>query len=66
MNNYTLAAAPSTVRDGTIGGKNMAKLKPAGRKPKAPAPKQGLPCLILIVSGMILLLLMVYGVLKSS
>jgi len=44
----------------------MAKVKPVRKKPTAGPPSQGLPCLILIVSGMVLFLLLVYLVLRAN
>jgi len=43
----------------------MAKFKLAGRKKKATAPRGGVPCVILLVSGMILFLMLLYAVMKS-
>jgi hypothetical protein len=46
----------------------MAKFKPArGRKPKAPlVPAAGLPCVILLISGVLLAIFFVYFVLKNA
>ena len=44
----------------------MAKFKPARKKPKAGAPQSGIPCLILLISGMLLLMLFLYLVMKSA
>ncbi|MCC6857670.1 MAG: hypothetical protein IT158_03870 [Bryobacterales bacterium] len=43
----------------------MAKFKPAGKKKKDTAPKGGVPCVIFLISGMILFLLLLYAVMKS-
>ena len=45
----------------------MAKFRPAGSKKAKPAPVQGgLPCLIIIISGMIIVALVLYFVLKNA
>ncbi len=46
----------------------MAKFKPAGsRKAKAPRSNRGvIPCLILLVSGFVLIFLLFYAMLKSG
>jgi hypothetical protein len=45
----------------------MAKFKPVRPKSKASvAPRAGLPCVILLLSGIGLLLLFLYFVLKSN
>ncbi len=45
----------------------MAKLKLAGKKKKrAPGPGGAVPCIVLIVSGILLLTLLFYAILKSS
>jgi hypothetical protein len=46
----------------------MAKFKPArGKKAKATGPPQGaLSCVVLIIAGMLLVMLFMYFVMKSS
>lgn len=45
----------------------MAKLKPVrGKKKKGTRPQGAVPCVIFLISGMILLLLLLYAVMKSS
>jgi hypothetical protein len=45
----------------------MAKLKPARRgRSKATAPRGGIPCLIALISGMVLLMLLLYMVLRNA
>jgi hypothetical protein len=44
----------------------MAKLKPARGKSKSTAPRGGIPCLIALVSGMLLVMLLLYLVLKNA
>jgi hypothetical protein len=45
----------------------MAKFKPVRRGGKrAPAPKAGLPCVILVILGMALLMLIMFYVMTSS
>lgn len=45
----------------------MAKIKPIRPKSKSsPAPRGGLPCIILLFSGLVLLLLFMYFVLKNA
>jgi hypothetical protein len=45
----------------------MAKFKPVKPKTKSTvAPKGGLPCVILLFSGMVLLLFFLYFVLKNA
>jgi len=45
----------------------MAKFKPVKAKAKArAAPRGGLPCVILLASGMALLLLFLYFVMKNA
>ncbi len=46
----------------------MAKFKPAkkGKKGKSKFPGGAIPCLILVVSGMALITLLFYSILKSS
>ncbi len=45
----------------------MAKFRPAGsRKAKPTPPQGGLPCLILILSGMIVVAIVLYLVLKNA
>jgi len=45
----------------------MGKFKPAGTRKKTAGPARGgLPCIILLVSGMALLLVLFYMVMKSS
>jgi hypothetical protein len=46
----------------------MAKFKPArGKKPKATGPPQGaLSCVILVILGMVLVMLFMYFVMRSS
>ena len=44
----------------------MAKLKPARGKAKSQAPPGGIPCLILVFCGMILIMLLLYLVLKNA
>ena len=45
----------------------MAKFKPAKGKPRgARIPQGGLPCLILLISGIVLLMLFMYFVMRGS
>jgi len=45
----------------------MAKFKPAKGKPKgARAPQGAVPCVILVILGMILLMVFMYFVMKGS
>lgn len=45
----------------------MAKFKPANRKNKsAAAPKGGLPCVILVIGGMVLVMIFLYFVMTGS
>ena len=45
----------------------MAKFKPANRRNKnAAAPKGGLPCVILVIGGMILVMFFLYFVMTGS
>jgi hypothetical protein len=45
----------------------MAKFKPVQPKKKKVGPvKSGVPCIILMVAGMVLLLLLFYAVMKSK
>jgi hypothetical protein len=45
----------------------MAKFKPARGKSKSPvAPQGGLPCVILVILGMILVMLFLYFVMTGS
>jgi hypothetical protein len=45
----------------------MAKFRPAGSRKSKPAPVQGgLPCLVLILSGMVLVAIVLYFVLKNA
>ncbi|MBZ5581613.1 MAG: hypothetical protein LAQ30_05300 [Acidobacteriia bacterium] len=45
----------------------MAKFKPSRAKSSRPvAPKAGLPCVILILIGMVLVVLFMFWVLKNS
>jgi len=44
----------------------MAKFKPARGKKKEAPTRGAVPCLILLISGMALVLLLLYFVLKSS
>jgi len=45
----------------------MAKFKPARGKAKATAaPQGGLPCVILVISGMFLVMLFLYFVMKNA
>jgi hypothetical protein len=45
----------------------MAKFKPARGKSKTPAaPQGGLPCVILVILGMILVMLFLYFVMTGS
>jgi len=44
----------------------MAKLKPARAKGKSASPRSGVPCLVLLVSGMILSLVFMYLFLKHA
>lgn len=46
----------------------MARFKPVKPKSKTPdgMPRQGLPCLVLLILAMILTMLLMYAVLKSS
>jgi hypothetical protein len=45
----------------------MSKFKPAkGKSKRAPAPKAGLPCVILILAGLVLIMVFLYVVLKSQ
>jgi hypothetical protein len=44
----------------------MAKYRAPKGKSSTPAPRQGVPCLILMVVGMVLFLVLMYLGLKSS
>jgi hypothetical protein len=45
----------------------MAKYKPVkGKSKSAPAPQGGLPCVILVIVGMILVMLFLYFVMTGS
>jgi hypothetical protein len=45
----------------------MGKFKPVQSKKKKAGPmKSGVPCIILMISGMVLLLLLFYAVVKSK
>ncbi|MGH9718664.1 MAG: hypothetical protein ACRD8O_00495 [Bryobacteraceae bacterium] len=44
----------------------MAKFKPVGGKAKSSAKQSGVPCLILLISGVVLLMLFLYFVMSSS
>jgi hypothetical protein len=45
----------------------MAKFKPARAKAKGtPAPPGGLPCVILLIAGIVLVMLFLYWILASS
>ena len=44
----------------------MARYKPVKSKSKAPALRQGAPCLVLMISGFILIMLFLYFVLKNA
>jgi hypothetical protein len=44
----------------------MGKFKPVQSKKKAGPVKSGVPCIILMISGMVLLLLLFYAVVKSK
>jgi hypothetical protein len=44
----------------------MAKFKPARGKSKSAVPRAGVPCLIALVSGMVLIMLLLYVVLKNA
>lgn len=44
----------------------MAKFKAARGKAKIAAPRAGVPCLILLISGLLLLSLLFYMMIKSS
>jgi len=45
----------------------MAKFKPAHAKKKAAGPpRSGVPCIILLIFGMVLILLLFYAVVKSK
>jgi hypothetical protein len=45
----------------------MAKFKPVQPKKKKTGPAtSGIPCIILLISGMVLLLLLFYAVVKSK
>jgi hypothetical protein len=44
----------------------MARFKPVRGKGKSPAPSQGAPCLIIVVSGILLLMVLLYQVLKHA
>jgi hypothetical protein len=45
----------------------MAKFKPVRAKRKAaPLPQGGLPCVILVISGMVLLMLFIFYVMKYA
>ncbi len=48
----------------------MAKFKPARAKSKSDTPslptRQGIPCLVLLVSGIILTMLLLFWVLKNA
>jgi hypothetical protein len=44
----------------------MAKFKPARRKSRSAAPRSGVPCVILVISGMVLVMLFLYYVMKHA
>jgi hypothetical protein len=45
----------------------MAKIKPAGKKPVQKGPKPGLvSCVVVIITGIALLSMLFYGVLKTG
>lgn len=44
----------------------MAKFKTAKRKPKVSPTRGVIPCLLLVVSGIVLMSLFFYGMLKSG
>jgi len=44
----------------------MAKFKPAKAKKKAPPARGAVPCIILLISGMALLFLLFWSILKSG
>lgn len=44
----------------------MGKFKPAGKKTKPPPRPGAVPCVILVISGMVLLSLLFYSILKSA
>ncbi|HUE02182.1 MAG TPA: hypothetical protein VMR62_21610 [Bryobacteraceae bacterium] len=45
----------------------MAKFKPVKAKSKSrAAPQGGLPCVILVISGFVLILLFIYFVMKNA
>jgi hypothetical protein len=45
----------------------MAKFKPAkGKARKSRAPQGGIPCVILVISGMLLVMLFLYYVMKNA
>jgi hypothetical protein len=45
----------------------MAKFKPVkGKQKAAPPPRGGLPCVILLASGMTLVILLLYSVMKYA
>jgi len=45
----------------------MAKFKPVQAKKKAAGPsRSGVPCIILLISGMVLILMLFYAVVKSK
>ena len=44
----------------------MAKFKPVkGRKPRTAAPQGGLPCVILVITGMLLVMVFLYFVMRG-
>jgi hypothetical protein len=44
----------------------MARFKPAKAKKKAPPSRGAIPCIILLISGMALLSLLFWAILKSG
>jgi hypothetical protein len=45
----------------------MGKFKPVrGKAKRAPAPQGGLPCVILVIVGMLLVMLFLYFVMKNA
>lgn len=59
------AAYDLSPRDGTIA--LMGKFKPARGKPKASkTPPGGLPCVILLISGVILVMVFLYLVMRNA
>ena len=55
----------SGTRDATIA--HMAKFRPSkGKKAKTAAPQAGLPCVIILIGGMLLVMLFLYFVMRNA